>query len=68
MTILSGSNLEKPDYGTPGWTAIYNKDIELLNDILLKIQSLLDVNPENLVDGTLLVWDSTASKWKSRNF
>lgn len=63
MTILTDTDLETADYKQPGWVAVYNKDIDLLNARLLKIQSLLDVDTTGLQDGAVLVWNSAQSRW-----
>jgi hypothetical protein len=63
MTILS-SGLETNDYNQAHWWAIYNRNVELLNAELLKLQGLLDVKVDKLKDDCFLYWDSSASKWK----
>ena len=63
MTILS-SGLETDDYNSPGWVHIYNRNIDLLENDLLKLSALLDVNLEGIQDGDSLVWNSTTSKWE----
>lgn len=62
--VLSG--LEQADYGLPGWVHIFNKNFELLNDELLKIQGLIDVDGSYLPDNGVLVWRSTT--WRVRRF
>jgi len=64
MTILSPSGLETNTYGTSAWVYIYNKNIDMLNRALLKVQGLLDVDTTNLPDGGILTWDSVDGKWK----
>ena len=69
MTILSDSNLETMDYDVPGWVHIYNENIDRLNDILLKIDGLLDVvtsTPPK--DGAVLCWNATTSNWRAVRF
>ena len=68
MTILTDTNLETHDYAVPGWVHIYNKNIELLNYRLLKIQELLDVDTTGLKDKSILVWHSGMGKWVCRSF
>lgn len=68
MTIQGDTKLEYHDYNVPGWVYVYNKNIDLLNYSLLKIQSLLDVNTDNLEDKSILVWNASTSKWVCRKF
>lgn len=68
MTILSPSGLETDTYDQPGWTSIMNKNIDMLNRLLLKIQALGDVDVDNLRDGGILTWDSSAGKWKVKTY
>ena len=65
MSILS-SGLETADYGMPLWNYIYSNNMKLLNDTLLKIQSLLDVNADCLHNGVVIFWDASRSKWITR--
>ena len=65
MTILEPTKLETADYGTPGWVVIYNSCVYKLNTTLLKINALLDVDADGVVDGAILRWDSSAGKFKS---
>lgn len=48
MTIDADTKLEWFDYNLPGWVHVYNKNIDLLNDALLKIRALTDVNKNGL--------------------
>ena len=64
MTILSPTNLETADYGLPGWVHIFNKNIDLLNSVILKVNQLVDVNADYLPDGGVLTWDASSGKWK----
>jgi hypothetical protein len=68
MTILNPTQIETADYGVPGWSHIFNKNIDLINSILLKIDQLVDVNVGYLPDGGVLVWDASAGKWKPKVF
>lgn len=65
MTQLS-SGLETADYGMPMWNYIYSQNMKELNETLLKIQNLLDVNSDNLLDGAVLFWFAGRSKWVTR--
>jgi len=68
MTIDAETKLETHDYAVPGWVHIYNKNVDLLNYVLLKIQALVDVKTNNLEDKSILVWNATTSKWVCRKF
>ena len=68
MTILSPTNLETDTYDQPGWVYLYNKNIDLLNRVLLKIQGLVDVDVSQLPDNGVLTWDASASKWKVKYY
>jgi len=62
------TGLEQADYKLPGWNHIFNRNFELLNDELLKIQGLVDVEGSYLPDGGVLVWRAARSKWAVRRF
>jgi len=64
MTILSPSGLETDDYSQANWWAIYNRNVELLNAVLIKLQGLGDVKVDKLKDDSFLFWDDANSKWK----
>lgn len=64
--LLSG--LEQADYKLPGWSHIYNRNFELLNEVLLKLQGLVDVDGSYLPDGGVLVWRPLQAKWVVRRF
>lgn len=68
MTIHANTQLEWFDYNLPGWVHVYNKNIDLLNDALLKIKGLQDVSSGYCPDGGLLVWNTTSSRWVIRKF
>lgn len=68
MTIDSDTKLETFDYNVPGWVYVYNKNIDLLNYALLKVNALLDVKTDNLEDKSILVWNASTSKWVCRKF
>jgi len=63
MTVLSPSGLETDTYNQADWWALYNRNVELLNAVLLKIQALQDVKTDKLKDNSFLYWDSAKSKW-----
>lgn len=65
MTILTNTKLETTDYHTSGWVAIYNSCIYKLNNTLLKINSLVDVDKDGLVNGAILKYNSSLGKWKA---
>lgn len=64
--VLTG--LEQADYKLPGWSHIFTRNFELLNDDLLKIQGLVDVDTSYLPDEGVLVWRAAAGKWVVRRF
>lgn len=64
--VLTG--LEQADYNLPGWNHIYNRNFELLNDTLLKVQGLVDVDGSYLPDGGVLVWRVSSGTWRVRRF
>lgn len=68
MSILSPSGLETDTYNARGWTYIYNKNIDRLNRMLLKIRALGDVDIDNLRDGGILTWSIPAGKWKIKTY
>lgn len=66
MTILS-SGLETDDYGSPGWNHIYNKNMELLEEELLKLKALQDVDLDAIDDQESFVYNSSTQKWEPLN-
>ena len=69
MSKLTASGLETiEDYDQPYWHHAYNANVDRLNNLLLKIDGLLDVDTSNLQDGAVLVWDSGVSKWRTQLF
>lgn len=68
MAINGDTLLETHTYNVPGWVHVYNKNIDLLNYRLLKVNALLDVKTDNLEDKSILVWNATTSKWACRKF
>lgn len=68
MTILSPSGLETDTYDQAGWHAIMNKNFDMLNRFLLKVQALGDIDTDNLRDGAILTWDNIAQKWKCKTY
>jgi len=63
MSILSPSGLETFNYGTPGWNHVYNRNMDLLENELLKLAALQDVDVTGLTDEDVLIWSSSSSKW-----
>ena len=59
MTIDSNTGLETANYSTPNWVHIHNKNVELLNDLLLRVSGLVDVDLTGLEDGQILMWDGS---------
>lgn len=62
------SGLEQADYDLPGWVHLYNRNFDLLNAQLLKLQGLLDVDGSYLPDGGVLVYRPSQGKWVVRRF
>jgi hypothetical protein len=62
VTILS-TGLETMDYGTPGWNHIYNRNMDLLDNELLRLKALLDTDLSGIKDGESLRWSDSESKW-----
>ena len=66
MTILDPSGLETDTYDMTGWVHIFNKNIDRLNRLLLKIQALGDVDPTYIKHGAMLTWSDSESSWIPR--
>ena len=64
MTILTDSGLETVTYSQPLWQMIMNKNFQMLNNTLLKINALLDVDTQNLHHGAFLKWSVSTGKWE----
>ena len=62
MTVLS-SKLETLDYDSPNWNFIYNRNMELLDAELLKLNALQDVDVTSLQNGNVLIYSSGV--WKN---
>lgn len=65
MTILS-KKLETLDYTQPYWNHIYNKNMDLLENDLLKLNAILEIEITSLRDGDILEWDETEGAWIPR--
>lgn len=76
MAILSPSGLEtartgvatNTEYEVPGWVHIFNKNLDRLNNTLLKIDGLNDTVCQDKKDEAVLVWGAGGNKWVARNF
>lgn len=66
MTVLSPSGLETFDYGTPGWQFIYNRNMDLLENLLLKLSALGDVDVTGIQDGETIQYNSSTLKWERK--
>jgi|ADurb_H2B_02_Slu_FD_contig_21_541491_length_408_multi_8_in_0_out_0_2 hypothetical protein len=62
--IFQDTGLEQAAYDLPGWIHIFNKNFDLLNRALLRIDGLVDVDASALANGGVLTWNSTKSKWE----
>lgn len=63
MGILN-TGLETDTYNSPGWNHIYNRDMDLLENELLKLKALSDVDLDSIIDGQIFIWNSSSSKWE----
>jgi hypothetical protein len=69
MTILSPTNLETATYNAPGWSHIFNKNIDLLNQRLLKIEAMGDVDHTYTPpDNGVLTWHPGPGKWRPEKY
>jgi len=69
MSILTDSLLETDTYYVRGWEAIYNSNIDRLNDLLLKINGLIDVTLEgDIKDGSVLTYQASNSTWRPHRY
>lgn len=58
--------METADYGQTDWQAIYNSDIEKLNDWFAKFDPLW--NPQAADDNKLLSYDHSSGEWEVTSF
>lgn len=58
--------LERINYRSTGWTEVMKRNMELLNDTLLKARNLLDVDDTNpLQQGDVLRFNGYIQKWQN---
>jgi len=67
MPKRSESLLEKLKLGQQGWNEVLARNAQRLNDILLKVDGLLDVEISGLKDGDVLWWNQSAGKFQNVN-
>lgn len=67
MPKRSESLLEKLKLGQQGWNEVLSRNAQRLNDILLKIDGLLDVDITDLTPGDVLWWNATSEKFENVN-
>ena len=46
------------------WHHYFNANVDIFNTVALKLQSLGDVDVVSLVDGAIIKYDASTSKWK----
>lgn len=61
------TQLEKLKLGGQGWNEILSANAEKLNDILLRIDGLLDVDIADLKTGDVLWWNASNQKFENIN-
>lgn len=59
------SQLEKLKFGAQDWNEVLSRNAERLNDILLRVDGLLDVDINNLKDGDVLWWNEANQKFEN---
>ena len=67
MPKRSESLLEKLKLGQQGWNEVLSRNAQRLNDILLKVENLLDVDLANLATGDVLWWNESNQKFENVN-
>ena len=67
MPKRSESLLEKLKLGQQGWNEVLSRNAQRLNDILLKIDGLLDVDITGLATGDVLWWNASSQKFENVN-
>jgi len=67
MPKRSESLLEKLKLGQQGWNEVLSRNAQRLNDILLKVDGLLDVDITNLATGDVLWWNASNQKFENVN-
>ena len=67
MPKRSESLLEKLKLGQQGWNEVLSRNTQRLNDILLKVDGLLDVDITNLATGDVLWWNESNQKFENVN-
>lgn len=59
------TELERIEYGQTGFARVMTRNMNLLNDTLLKVQSMLDVDITSLGDNDVLAWNATSEKFEN---
>ena len=67
MPKRSESLLEKLKLGQQGWNEVLSRNAQRLNDILLKVDGLLDVDITGLATGDVLWWNASSQKFENVN-
>ena len=67
MPKRSESLLEKLKLGQQGWNEVLSRNAQRLNDILLKVDGILDVDITGLATGDVLWWSVSSQKFENVN-
>jgi len=67
MPKRSESLLEKLKLGQQGWNEVLSRNAQRLNDILLKVDGLLDVDITDIKTGDVLWWNASNQKFENVN-
>jgi hypothetical protein len=59
------TQLEKLKLGGQGWNEVLSRNAQRLNDILLKVEGLVDVDIDGLKDGDVLWWNASTQKFEN---
>jgi len=64
---LTNTGLRYSDIGYSAWNVnVNNYNWSALNNTLLKYSALLDVDPTGLVQGDVLIYNSSSEKWERK--
>ena len=65
---LSPSGLERITYQQQHWHSVVNRNADVIDYRLQKLERLLDVDTSaGLADGCVLGWHAVSSRWKPMN-
>ena len=63
MPKFTITELEKLNWSQQSWSEVMRRNMQLLEDTLLKVDAMLDVNLTSLADNDILKWDETSGKF-----